>query len=57
VLKVPRLTHYAALLRHLRECLLARARPVVGPDQGIVLMQMIDAIYKSAASGKSVDVK
>ena len=28
----------------------------VGPDQGATLMAMVDAIYKSAGSGKSVDV-
>lgn len=57
VLKLPRLTHHAALMRHLRECLLGKATPAVGPEQGVILMQMVDAIYKSAASGKSVEVK
>jgi predicted dehydrogenase len=57
ILKLPRLIHHAALMRHLRECLLGRATPMVGPEQGVVLMQMMDAIYKSAASGKSVEVK
>jgi predicted dehydrogenase len=57
VLKLPRLTHHAALMRHLRDCLLGKATPVVGAEQGVVLMQMIDAIYKSAAAGKSVEVK
>lgn len=57
VLKLPRLTHHAALMRHLRDCLLGKSEPLVGPEQGIVLMRMIDAIYKSAAAGKSVEVK
>ena len=57
VLKLPRLTHYAALMRHLRECLLGKGSPAVGASEGIVLMQMIDAIYKSAATGRSVEVK
>lgn len=57
MLKLPRLTHHAAMMRHLRECLLGKNQPEVGPEQGIVLMQMIDAIYKSAATGKSVDVR
>jgi predicted dehydrogenase len=56
-LKLPRLTHHAAMMRHLRECLLGKATPIVGPEQGATLMAMVDAIYKSAASGKSVDVK
>ena len=56
-LKLPRLTHHAAMMRHLRECLLGKATPIVGAEQGATLMAMVDAIYKSAASGKSVDVK
>ena len=57
VLKLPRLTHHGAMMRHLRECLLGRATPAVGAEQGVTLMQMTDAIYKSAATGKSVDVR
>jgi predicted dehydrogenase len=57
VLKMPRLTHHAAMMRHLRECLLGKDKPAVGPEEGITLMQMIDAIYKSASTGKSVEVK
>lgn len=57
ILKLPRLTHHGAMMRHLRECLLGRATPAVGAEQGVTLMQMVDAIYKSAASGKSVDVR
>jgi predicted dehydrogenase len=56
-LKLPRLIHHAAMMRHLRECLLGKATPIVGPEQGVTLMAMIDAVYKSAAAGKSVDVK
>lgn len=57
ILKLPRLTHHGAMMRHLRECLLGRAAAAVGAEQGVVLMQMVDAIYKSAATGKSIDVK
>jgi predicted dehydrogenase len=56
-LKLPRLTHHAAMMRHLRECLLGKATPIVGAEQGVTLMAMVDAIYKSAGAGKSVDVK
>ena len=56
-LKLPRLTHHAAMMRHLRECLLGKATPIAGPDQGVTLMAMVDAIYKSAGSGKSVEVR
>jgi predicted dehydrogenase len=57
ILKLPRLSHHAALMRHMRDCLIGKATPAIGPEAGIVLMQMIDAIYKSAATGKSVEVK
>ena len=56
VLKLPRLMHHAAMMRHLRECLLGRATPMVGPAHGVLLMQMVDAIYKSVSTGKSVNV-
>jgi predicted dehydrogenase len=55
-LKGPKVTGYAALMRHLRDCMLGKATPTVGPAQGVVLMQMLDAIYKSAESGKSANI-
>jgi predicted dehydrogenase len=55
-LKGPKLTGYAALMRHLRDCMLGKSTPTVGPAQGIALMQMLDALYKSAESGKSVSI-
>jgi predicted dehydrogenase len=56
-LKLPRLTHHAAMMRHLRECLLGKATPIAGAEQGVTLMAMMDAIYKSAAAGKSAEVR
>ena len=56
-LKLPKLVHHAAMMRHFRECVLGRATPLVGPTEGLVLMQVADAIYKSAGSGKSADVR
>jgi predicted dehydrogenase len=53
-LKGPKVTGYAALMRHLRECMLGKATPTVGATQGVVLMQMLEGIYKSAEGGKSV---
>jgi predicted dehydrogenase len=53
-LKQPKVTGHAAMLRHFRECILGKATACVGPDRGIVLMQMIEAMYRSAESGKSV---
>jgi predicted dehydrogenase len=57
LLKLPKLVHHAAMMRHFRECVLGRATPLVGPAEGLVLMQVVDAIYKSVGSGKSADVK
>jgi predicted dehydrogenase len=55
-LKLPKLTGHAALMRHFRECIAAGATPSVGGKEGVVLMQMIEAIYRSNESGKSVQV-
>ncbi|QOV90430.1 Gfo/Idh/MocA family protein [Humisphaera borealis] len=56
-LKTPKVTHYHAMMRHFRECIQGKAQPLVGPDAGALLMAMVDAIYKSAETGKSVDVR
>jgi len=56
-LKTPKVVHYPAMMRHFKECIAGTSTPAVGPAQGVVLMAMIDAIYKSAASGKSVELR
>ena len=56
-LKLPKVVHYAAMMRHLRRCIQAGEKPLVGPAEGATLMAMIDAIYKSAETGRSVEVK
>lgn len=53
-LKPPRLTGHAALMRHFRECILGKTRPLIGPAEGVWIMEMIDAMYKSDRTGKSV---
>jgi predicted dehydrogenase len=55
-LKGPKVTGYAALMRHLRDCMLGKATPTIGPVQGVTLMQMLEGIYKSAESGKSASI-
>jgi predicted dehydrogenase len=54
ILKPPNLVQQAALMRHFRKCITSGAVPQPGPAQGQNLMEMIDAIYRSAASGRSV---
>ena len=56
-LKPPRLVGHAAMMRHFRECITGKSQPHCGPAEGVALMQMIDALYRSAASGKSVEVR
>jgi predicted dehydrogenase len=55
-LKLPKTVGHTALMRHFRECILAAATPSIGGKEGIVLMELIDAIYRSAESGKSVQL-
>lgn len=56
-LKPPKTTHHAAMMRHFRKCIAEGTQAEVGAAHGVMLMQMIDAIYKSASSGKSVEIK
>jgi predicted dehydrogenase len=56
-LKPPKTVLHAALLRHFRECILGKARPIIGAAEGLQLMAMIDAIYKSGQTGRSVEIK
>lgn len=56
-LKLPKVVHYPAMMRHLKRCIQLDERPVVGPAEGATLMSMVDAIYKSAESGRSVEIK
>jgi len=56
LLKQPKLGGHAALMRHARDCIIRNAPPICGPAAGFRLMQMIDALYKSAATGRSVSL-
>jgi predicted dehydrogenase len=53
-LRPPALTHHAALLRHFRRCIQDEVTPNPGAAEGVALMEMIDAMYKSARTGRSV---
>jgi predicted dehydrogenase len=55
-LRPPALAHHAALLRHFRRCIQDEATPTPGPADGVVLMEMLDALYKSARTGRSVSL-
>jgi predicted dehydrogenase len=53
-LKQPRVAGHAALLRHFRDCILGRAQASVGGAKGVAIMRMIEGMYKSEETGKSV---
>lgn len=55
-LKLPKMTGHAAMMRHFRECILGKAGPTLGPEQGVTLMRMLEAMYRSDQSGKSVSM-
>jgi predicted dehydrogenase len=53
-LKPPKLVHHAALMRHFKECVARKATPVTGALEAQTVMQMIEGIYKSSATCRSV---
>jgi predicted dehydrogenase len=56
-LKPPKTVLHAALMRHFRECILGKVQPIIGAAEGVQLMAMLDGIYRSGESGKSVEIK
>jgi predicted dehydrogenase len=56
-LKPPRTMGHVAMMRHFRECITGKSTPLVGGAQASILMSVVDAMYKSIETGKSVDVK
>lgn len=56
-LKAPRVSGHASMMRHLKECMQGKTKALIGPAEGVILMQMIEAIYKSAGTGKSVEIR
>ncbi len=56
-LKTPRIVHYHAMMRHFKECIATGAAANPGVAQTMILMQMMDAIYRSAETGKSVEIR
>lgn len=56
-LKPPKVTGHAAMLRQFREAILGQAEPAVGAEAGLSLMQVVDALYRSIETGRSVEVK
>lgn len=44
-------------VKHFVECLVAGKVPISSAEQGVILMQMLDGIYASAAKGSSVQIQ
>lgn len=42
-------------INHFVDCCLGKAECIVKPEHGVKLMQIIDAVYKSAETGKAVE--
>ena len=57
LLKPPRVVSHGALMRHFKECIHGKAKPIIGAREGVQLMRMLDAIYKSGTTGKSVEIR
>lgn len=55
-LKGPKIAGHPALLRAFKESILNRTPIAPGPAEGVTLMQIVDALYKSADNGKSVSL-
>jgi predicted dehydrogenase len=55
-LKPPKTIHHIALMRHFKDCIAGRAAATPGGGEGITLMQMVEAIYKSSSTGRSVQM-
>ena len=55
-LKPPKAVHHTAMMRHFKDCIAGRATPIIGGPEGVALMQMAAAIYKSAETGRSANV-
>ncbi len=56
-LKVPRTIHHAALMRHLRAAIAGETTPAPGPSAAVTWMAVIEALYRSLDTGRSVEVK
>jgi len=48
---------FAGQMGHFIECIQTNKTPLMSGEQGVQLMQMLDAIYKSSASGKEVRIR
>ena len=55
-LKGPTMIHHGAMMRHFKDCIAGKSTPQIGSDRAATMMEILQAVYKSAESGKSVNL-
>ena len=55
--EVPGVDLFADQMGHFVDCILKNKTPLMSAEQGVQLMQMLEGIYKSSASGREVRIK
>lgn len=55
--QVPEADAFAGQTDHFVECLQTGRTPIIGAEQGVQLMQMLEGIYKSAQTGREVRIR
>ena len=55
--EAPAANAFAGQTGHFIDCILKGKEPIVSAEQGVQLMQMLDGIYKSSATGKEVRIR
>ncbi|HIG17494.1 MAG TPA: hypothetical protein EYQ31_09515 [Candidatus Handelsmanbacteria bacterium] len=54
---VPDADAFGGQTDHFLACVQTGRTPLMGAEEGVRLMQMLDGIYKSAATGREVRIK
>jgi predicted dehydrogenase len=54
--QVPQTDSFAGQTNHFVECIQQRKTPIMSAEHGVQLMQMLDGIYKSSATGREVRI-
>jgi len=54
---LPNTNAFAGEVAHFVDCVQRKKKPIASAEQGVQLMQMMDAMYRSADSGREVRIK
>lgn len=55
-LKGPKVIGYHAMMKHFKDCIAGKTQPQIGAARAEALMEIVQAIYKSHETGKSVNL-